>query len=81
MNSQNFDVSLPYFTLKELTALFKFKNMRAARKDIALGVFPVPVYKLAHKYVADVEVVQSYFAKHRQEGIEQVSIQDSWDEG
>lgn len=82
MNTQVASTSLPYFTLREMTALFRYKNVRSARKDIALGVFPVPVYQLAHKYVADVEVVQAYFAKHRQAGIKELNEpDDSWDDG
>ncbi len=61
--------SIPYLEMDELTALFGYKNLRAARYAIRKGKFPVATYELAGRLVANVDVVNAYFRSKTEEAI------------
>lgn len=62
-------MTMPYLELDELVAIFGYKNERAAKAAIRRGSFPIEVYKLASRWVADPGVVNGFFEAKRLEGL------------
>jgi hypothetical protein len=74
METQNI---LPILELDELVETFEYKNVRAAKRAIRLGKFPVPTFDLAGRTVAHVDAVTKFFEQKRKEAIEQM---ENWDD-
>lgn len=70
MTTSNNDRLLPIMEFDELVELFEYKNERAARRALRLGTFPVPVFELAGRTVAHVDVVRKFFDEKYAEGME-----------
>ena len=63
------DQLLPILELEELVEIFGYKNVRAARRALRLGKFPVKTFELAGRTVAHVDVVEQYVEHMRTESI------------
>lgn len=74
METQNL---LPILELDELVETFEYKNLRAAKRAIRLGKFPVPTFDLAGRTVAHVDAVGKFFEQKKREAIEQM---ENWDD-
>ena len=68
---------LPYMTLEELGLLFGYTNREALRRALKRGRLKIPTYKIQGKIVADVEVVNAFFRKRREEGLAQIKKESS----
>lgn len=66
-------MAMPYLEMDELTVLFGYKNTRAAIAAIRKETFPVDVYRLAGRWVADPAVVNGFFEAKRLEGLASAS--------
>jgi hypothetical protein len=66
-------MAMPYLEMDELVALFGYKNARAAVAAIRKETFPVDVYRLAGRWVADPGVVNGFFEAKRLEGLASAS--------
>lgn len=60
------DKLLPIFEIEELVEIFDYTNRRAAIRAIKDGTFPVPVFKLAKRWVSHIDAVNLYFEEQRQ---------------
>jgi len=56
---------LPILEFDELVEIFEYPNVRAARRAIKAGTFPVPVFQMANRTVAHVDAVELYFSEQR----------------
>ncbi len=74
MDTQNL---LPILELDELVETFEYKNLRAAKRAIRLGKFPIPTFDLAGRTVAHVDAVAKFFEQKKKEAIEQM---ENWDD-
>lgn len=63
----------PWRTVAEMYQQLGYKSLKAAQNAISAGNFPVPTYLLAGKLVVDVEVVNAFFAAHREDGLKQLT--------
>ena len=68
---------LPILELDELVETFEYKNLRAARRAIRLGKFPVPTFDLAGRTVAHVDAVSKFFEQKKREAEAQM---EAWDD-
>jgi hypothetical protein len=68
---------LPILELDELVETFEYKNLRAARRAIRLGKFPVPTFDLAGRTVAHVDAVAKFFEQKKREAEAQMA---EWDD-
>ena len=64
------DKLLPILTLEELVEIFEYTNMRAARRAIRLGTFPVPLFELAGRTVAHADAVNLLMDTKRKEAMQ-----------
>jgi hypothetical protein len=74
METQNL---LPILELDELVETFEYVNIRAAKRAIRLGKFPVPTFDLAGRTVAHVDAVGKFFEQKKKEAIRQM---EDWDD-
>jgi hypothetical protein len=63
--------------LEDLTAVFGYKNRRAAVRAIKNNTFPIPTYELAGRRVANVAVVKKYFDEKTDEGVLEIDLQET----
>ena len=63
----------PFYTSTELAELFGYANSKTLLNQCHRGKFEIPTYKIGKNRVADKEVVNLFFAKHRSEGLEKLS--------
>ncbi len=63
----------PWRTIAEIYQQLGYKSLKAAQNAVSAGRFPVATYVLAGKRVVDVEVVNAFFASHREEGLKQLT--------
>jgi len=68
---------LPILELDELVETFEYVNIRAAKRAIRLGIFPVPTFKLAGRTVAHVDAVAKFFEQKKREAEQQMA---EWDD-
>ena len=61
----------PYLDLEELTAIFNYKNVRAAKRAIKYDLFEVPTYRLAGRVVASTSIVKGFFNKKERDAAAQ----------
>lgn len=66
----------PILEFDELVEIFGYTNERAARRAVRLGTFPVPVFELAGRTVAHVDVVGAFFDEKKDEGISDLRDRD-----
>lgn len=66
-------VDRPWRTIAEIHQQFGYRSAKAALNAASAGRFPVATYVLAGKRVVDVQVVDAFFAAHREEGLKQLS--------
>lgn len=62
----------PWRTVAEIYEQLGYRSLKAAQNAVSAGNFPVPTYLLAGKRVVDVEVVNAFFASHREDGLKQL---------
>lgn len=68
---------VPYLTMSELAAIFGYTNLESLRFALNSGRLPLPTYKLRGEIVADPAVVNAFFAKKRQEGLDELNREPS----
>lgn len=68
---------LPILELDELVETFEYVNIRAAKRAIRLGKFPVPTFDLAGRTVAHVDSVAKFFEQKKREAEAQMA---EWDD-
>lgn len=56
---------VPFVELREIYALFGYKNYSSAIRASQRGQFPIPTYKIGNRMMVDREVVEMYFEEHR----------------
>lgn len=61
---------LPYLDSDELQVLFAYKTKASMYNAVQKGNFPVPIYRMGRRIVADREVVRQFFERQRQAGID-----------
>jgi hypothetical protein len=61
---------LPILEFDELIEIFEYPSKRSAKRAIANGTFPVPVFTMAYRTVAHVDAVELYFSEQRKESME-----------
>ena len=52
----------------DLVELFGYANKASLYSAISRGTFPIPTYKIGKRRVADRELVDGFFARHREQG-------------
>ena len=62
-------VPIPVIEFNELSDLFGYANIRAARRAIRLKTFPVQVFEMAGRTVAHKDAVTHYFAARSDESL------------
>jgi len=67
---------LPILEFDELVETFEYVNVRAAKRAIRLGKFPIPTFKLAGRTVAHVDAVAKFFEQKKREAEAQMA---AWD--
>jgi len=68
---------LPILELDELVETFGYQNIRAAKRAIRLGTFPIPTFTLAGRVVAHVDAVAKLFEEKKKETMQQM---EGWDD-
>ena len=68
------DKLLPILELDELVEIFEYTNMRAARRAIRLGKFPVPTFELAGRTVAHADAVDLLMKRKRNEAMSSLKV-------
>jgi hypothetical protein len=61
-----------FYNTTELAELFGYANAKTLLNQCHKGKFEVPTYKIGKNRVADKEVVNLFFAKHRSDGFEKL---------
>ena len=70
----NPDSLLPILELDELVEIFEYTNVRAAKRALRLGSFPVPTFTLAGRVVAHKDVVERLMERMRIEALEELGF-------
>lgn len=65
----------PWRTINEVYQQLGYKSLKAAQNAVSAGRFPVDTYVLSGKRVVDVEVVDAFFAIHRDRGLKQLKVE------
>lgn len=65
----------PWRTIAEVYERLGYKSLKAAQNAISAGRFPVDTYVLSGKRVVDVEVMNAFFAIHRDRGLKQLKVE------
>lgn len=65
----------PWRTINEVYQQLGYKSLKAAQNAVSAGKFPVDTYVLSGKRVVDVEVVDAFFAIHRDRGLKQLKVE------
>lgn len=68
------DKLLPIYELEELVEIFEYTNVRAARRAIRLGKFPVPTFELAGRTVAHIDAVDLLMQRKRDEAMSSLKV-------
>ena len=53
----------------DLVHLFGYTSKASLYSAISRGTFPIPTYKMGKRRVAEREVVNTFFARHRDQGL------------
>jgi hypothetical protein len=73
LDSETDVMDRPWRTVAEIHQQLGYKSIKAAQNAVSAGRFPVETYLLAGKRVVDVEVVNAFFAAHREKGLKQLT--------
>jgi hypothetical protein len=69
------DSNKTWQTVAEVYQQFGYKSLKAAQNAVSAGRFPVDTYVLSGKRVVDTQVMNAFFAAHRDRGLKQLKVE------